>query len=68
MNVLSTFLNVYELHKSKLAEHSHLLSGYINSNLFLREFSFVYNLFKVLRLPFTLYYPEVFKAVYFVLL
>ena len=27
LNVLSTFLNVYEIPKSRLAQHSHLLSG-----------------------------------------
>ena len=30
-NVLSTFLNVYELPKSRFAQHSHLLSGYLKT-------------------------------------
>ena len=31
LNVLSTFLNVYELPKGRLLQHSHLLSGHLKT-------------------------------------
>ena len=36
-NVLSTFLNVYELAKSRLAQHLHLLSGHLKTPTCFRE-------------------------------
>ena len=45
MSVLSTFLNVYELPKSRLAQHSHLLPGHLKTPTCFWENSALFRIF-----------------------
>ena len=66
MNVLSTFLNVHELPKRRLAQHSHILSGHLQTLTCFGENPALVRI--LVRLGALVYFllPLGLKAVYFV--